>query len=97
MTNKSLLPCPFCGCNADIFDEHYGYVAFCIECKASSSPSAIYELTSKLWNNRVIDPVKYEKLLDYVKEQARWKYPIAPLEVIKGEATELLKELGENE
>lgn len=54
-----LLPCPFCGCEADVeeYDDKFDDCSVRIECKSDDCPGAHtwqddYETAVKLWNAR---------------------------------------------
>lgn len=59
---SDLLPCPFCGCKADLIDENdaHPYKAYCRNCRISTPNCRTYEGAEKLWNNRTIDHKYYE-------------------------------------
>ncbi len=52
MTEK-LKPCPFCGCEAEIYsDSGYWYIN-CIECRVEITGHESRELTVEKWERRV--------------------------------------------
>lgn len=60
---SDLLPCPFCGCNADIIDADDGFQAYCRDCRAMPQAANTYELAVKAWNTRVPDIETVSRIL----------------------------------
>lgn len=51
MTNEELKPCPFCGGEAELFQE-YGWAVSCTSCCVKTLKYRIREKAIKAWNRR---------------------------------------------
>lgn len=110
MTEPILKPCPFCTEKASMqsnFDYgnwvNFSFI-YCknLECKISQNYHFTPEESIKAWNTRPLEE-KYNKLLFYIKKEARLNGKISELplncgvdllEIVK-DARDLLKEIGE--
>jgi hypothetical protein len=54
---SDLLPCPFCGCKADLIDENlpHPYMAYCRDCRIQTPNCSTHEGAEKLWNKRTLN------------------------------------------
>lgn len=52
MKNKELLPCPFCGGEAEIHPAHYGCFVECNDCDAATRVERLESDAIKRWNTR---------------------------------------------
>lgn len=52
---SDLLPCPFCGCKADIIDENQAnpFIVYCRNCHITTLNCKTYEDAENAWNNRI--------------------------------------------
>lgn len=100
--NDVLKKCPFCGCNADIIDDEYGFNAYCRDCRGSIRPEFTYEDAVKAWNTRATDK-KLAKCVAFIEKIATEDWldecdndnAYADISQLSGMAEKLLEEIGE--
>ena len=71
MCDKELLPCPFCGGEAELFDypEMKAYCVACLECGVETLIYSSKEKAIKAWNTRInIIPVGNGRDYEVVNE-----------------------------
>jgi Lar family restriction alleviation protein len=56
LSNEELLPCPFCGGNAVLFDDNGPFLVECETCRAASGRSPYPNKAIAAWNSRAMRP-----------------------------------------